>query len=210
MTTRPRLDFDNFDGAASELATTLQGIVIDGADKIRAYPTYITLRKFGTECTINAEWTVVFGSGRVLVKDTLGNEFLLSTLKVTISHQSQASDDLELTTNRIKFILACCEAANQLKAAHQDKKVYHLWDTVEDQEKRAQESVHKKNAQIAVNFILVHGKGMRIDTQRSICDGTFSDKLVPGSYEVQIGTHNPKKFTVTVSPSKVVNFTRTA
>jgi len=196
------LELDNLAKANVDLATSLQTLVIDGAEKIRDYPTYITLKKFGTDCTITAEWTVTFGAGKVLIKDAAGNEFLQSTLRVTVSHQSQASDDLDLVTNRIKFILACCEAAAQFKTAHQDKKVYHLWDTVEDREKRAQESV-------AVDFVLAHGKGMRVNTNRSICDETFSDKFVPGSYTIHLGTYKPKKFTVTVSPSKVVEVTRT-
>jgi hypothetical protein len=201
------LELDNLTKGSADLAADLQTLEVIGAKKIRDYPNYITLQKFGTECTINAEWTVVFGEGRVLVKDGKGNEYLQSALKVTVSHQSHASDDLDLVTNRIKFILACCEAASRLKAAHQDKKIYHVWDTVDSRELRARE----QNQKIVADFVLAHGKGMRVDAKRSFCDGTVSDILVPGSYEIHTGSFGvTKKYAVTVTSSKVVEITRTA
>jgi hypothetical protein len=200
------LVLDNLSVASDELAAGLKTLVVDGSEKIRDYSTYITLRKFDTECTITAEWTFVFGDKGRYTHDPQGNEYIKSTLRVTVSHQSQAMDDIDLVTNRIKFILACCEAAKKLEVAHQDKNVYQVWETVEDKAKK----LHEKNTKDVAYAIHTHVGGMRVNNNRSFCDGNFSEKLVQGDYLVEIGVHNPKKYQVNVSYSKIVTVTRTA
>ena len=158
-----KLELDNQAEAAAELVTALQELVIEGSEKTRDHTTYITIRKFGTECTINAEWTVNWGAQKVITKDSAGNDYIQATLNVTVSYQNHGSNDLELVTNRVRFILACCEAANQLKAARQDKKVYQVWDTVEDREKRTQEN----NASVVKDAIIPNTKGLRVNHQVS-------------------------------------------
>jgi hypothetical protein len=200
------LVLDNLSVSSDELAAGLKTLVVDGSEKIRDYSTYITLRKFDTECTITAEWTFVFGDKGRYIHDNQGNEFIRSTLRVTVSHQSQSMDDLDLVIDRVKFILACCEAAKKLEAAHQDKKVYQVWETVEDKAKK----LHERTTKDVAYAIHTHVGGMRVTNSRSICDGNFSDRLVPGDYIVEIGVHKPKKYRVTVSDSKVMTVTRTA
>jgi hypothetical protein len=177
--------------------------VVEGSGKIRDYRTYTTLRKFGIECTITAEWTFNFGDKSRYFNDSKGNEFIRSTLRVTVSYQNQISDDLDLVTNRVKFILACCEAANQLKVAHQGKKVYQVWKTVEDKAERLLE----RNKKVLTESILPHLKGMRFKASRTFCVGDTSNLLVQGDYDIEI---KAKKYQVTVSDSKVVTVTRTA
>lgn len=197
------LELNNFSKSATELATELQSLVVDGAEKIWDCPTYVTFRKFGTECTLNAEWEVAFGEKRVLIKDEATNEFLQASLRVTVSHQSHASEeDLDLVINRAKFILECCEAARRLREANQVKKVYHVWDTVEGRELRAREDSQKAVREAVISNV----KGLRVNQCSKFCDGSFSDRLLPGEYNVAV---HSKKYLVTVDPSKVVLVTRT-
>ena len=197
------LELDNLPVASDELAASLKTLVVDGSDKIRDYSTYVTLRKFDIECTITAEWTFNFGDKGRYFNDSQGNEFIQSTLRVTISHQSQASDDLDLTISRVKFILACCEAANKLKAANEGKRVYQVWETVEDKARK----LHEKNKKDLLTSIRSHLNGMRVKNSRTFCDESFSDVLVQGDYDIEILA---KKYHVNVSFSKIVTVTRTA
>lgn len=195
------LELDNLSVASDELAASLKTLVVDGSDKILDYSTYVTLRKFDLECTITAEWTFNFGDKGRYFSDSQGNEFIRSTLRVTLSHQSQTSDDLDLTLNRVKFILACCEAANKLKTANEDKKVYQVWKTVEDKAERLLE----RNKKVLTELILPHLKGMRFEASRTFCVGDTSNLLVQGDYDIEI---KAKRYLVSVSSSKVVTATR--
>jgi hypothetical protein len=188
---------DNLEEAANELAEALADIQIEGSRHTRESKNYIVIQKLGTDCNIEARYDA--RSVSEAVTDEYDNEFIPMVLSVLVTYPSHGGAEVELALNRIAFLNECCVAARWLRDEFTPKKVYSLLCSAEDKRKRA----HEKNAEVVRKTIIING--MRVGQSRRFCDGTFSDKLVSGIYDISI---DKKRYTVDVSDSKVVTAVR--
>ena len=190
---------DNLEEATNELAVALAAIQIEESTHTRESKSYVVMQKFGTDCNIEARYDA--RSTSEAVTDDDGNEFVPVDLHVMVTYPSHGGADVALAFNRTTFLTECCLAAMKLRNEFMVKKVYDLLRSAEDKRKREQE----KNAEVVRKAVICNCKGMRVGQSKKFCDGTFSDQLVPGTYNFTI---DKKNYTAEVSDSKVVEMTR--
>jgi hypothetical protein len=197
---------DNLDAATKELAVALGAIKIEGSEHIRDSQSYVIIRKFGTDCNIEARYRKAPTSEAV--SDGYGNEFIPMDMSVMVTYSSHGGADVDLVYDRVTFLRDCAFAAMKLRDEYKHKLVFTLLRSAE--QKRLRE--HEKNAEVVRKAIIINCKGMRVGASKSFCDGTFSDQLIPGVYKIRIPTlsarSDQKLYTAEVSDSKVVTVVR--
>jgi hypothetical protein len=192
---------NNFNKVASEIKTALQALTVEGSEKTRLYTDSVKFEKSGLEVTIEFRLNVNIGTGRVLVKDDKGDEYLKANLIVQLNYQRCGYQSIKSVLEQAWFITACCEAAEAIEKVYKDAEIYQLWRTVEDKA----EATFKINALVVKQAVAANSKGMRVGNLKSFWDGTFSERLVPGGYTVEVGK---KVYQAAVTDSKVVEIRR--
>jgi len=194
---------NNYEEYNKIIGDRLSSIKIDNANLYSNYNTsfisnYISIEKHNTTCFINMSY---HPDRNNVITDDCGNDYLRANLHVDINYTSHGGCDTETVTKRAEFILECCKAVANIEAELKDKDVYCLYYTSE------QKDIEKKlkNKKLVKEAVEISCKHMRVGSSKKICDGIFSNLLVPGDYELEI---SGKRYSVTVNDDKTFEVTK--
>lgn len=190
---------DNLAVATNELAAALGELYIEGSVHIRDSQSYVILRKHDTDCNIEARYDSRLTSERVT--DCHGNEFVPMDLMVIVTYMSHGGAEVDLAFDRATFLMECCVEARKLRDKFAPTPVFFLLLSAEDKQKLE----HEKNSEVVRKAVICNCKGMRVGQFKTFTDGTFSDSLVPGTYQLVI---DKKNYSAEISEAKEVLVTR--